>query len=165
MKLILAVIIAAILVAAGGWYLMKLPAPGADTAPPAQEASSATQAPFSPEYSPGNLLLGTDASTALGTYLIASNGFTLYTYTRDKEGVSSCSGLCAQNWPPYTVASKAVLKNIQKGVGGTVDAISRTDGDMQVTYNGAPLYFWSKDKKSGDTTGQGVGGVWFVAKP
>jgi hypothetical protein len=28
-----------------------------------------------------------------------------------------------------------------------------------------PLYYYAKDAKAGDTTGQGVGGKWFVASP
>jgi predicted lipoprotein with Yx(FWY)xxD motif len=55
--------------------------------------------------------------------------------------------------------------NAQAGVGGVLGTIARTDGALQVTYNGAPLYYWKNDTKSGDTTGQNVGGVWFVVKP
>jgi len=36
---------------------------------------------------------------------------------------------------------------------------------MQVTYNGAPLYYFASDSKAGDVTGQGVGNVWFAATP
>ena len=43
--------------------------------------------------------------------------------------------------------------------------ISRDDGREQVTYNGLPLYYFANDKAPGDTKGQGVGGVWFVAAP
>jgi predicted lipoprotein with Yx(FWY)xxD motif len=35
----------------------------------------------------------------------------------------------------------------------------------QMTYNGWPLYYYIKDKAPGDTTGQGVGGTWFVVPP
>ena len=36
---------------------------------------------------------------------------------------------------------------------------------MQVAYGGAPLYYYSLDKAAGDTKGQGVGDVWFIAQP
>ncbi len=116
-------------------------------------------------YVQGNLLLGTDSTAKLGTYLIAYNGMTLYRYTKDTAKVSNCTGQCAVNWPPYVVPSIDALSNIQAGVNGKVGSINRADGSIQVTYNGSPLYFYVGDKNSGDTTGQNVGGVWFVLKP
>ena len=52
-----------------------------------------------------------------------------------------------------------------EGANGQVGVITRADGTYQVTYNGIPLYFYDKDKNVGDTTGQGVGGTWFVVSP
>jgi predicted lipoprotein with Yx(FWY)xxD motif len=46
-----------------------------------------------------------------------------------------------------------------------VSTITRADGSAQLTYKGMPLYFWKSDVKPGDTTGNGVGGVWSVVKP
>ena len=51
------------------------------------------------------------------------------------------------------------------GANGTLATITRDDGTMQVTYNGMPLYGFAADKAPGDTKGDGVGGVWSVAKP
>jgi len=48
---------------------------------------------------------------------------------------------------------------------GAIATTTRTDGSLQVTYNGMPLYYWASDQKPGDTTGQNVGGVWFVVNP
>jgi predicted lipoprotein with Yx(FWY)xxD motif len=48
------------------------------------------------------------------------------------------------------------------GLTGTIGTISRPDGTTQVTYNGWPLYRYSKDAKAGDATGQGVGGIWYA---
>ena len=112
-----------------------------------------------------NLALGTDASATLGTYLIAYNGMTVYTYSPDTNNKSNCYGTCAQNWPPYLVGAEDNVQQLKAGVNGKVDTIIRTDGGIQVTYNGHPLYFYIKDKQSGDTTGRNVGGVWFVVKP
>src|SRR5262249_11557545 len=100
-------------------------------------------------------------------YLVAANGMTLYHFTKDTPGVSNCSGQCAVQWPPYTVSSSTAAAGLPGGsaVGGTISTIVRSDGTMQVTYNGEPLYFWYKDVNPGDTTGQNVGGVWFVVAP
>jgi len=111
-----------------------------------------------------NLTLGTDASDELGTYLVAWNGMTLYTYSPDTAGVSNCSGQCAVNWPPYIVTSTDTLVG-ESPIAGKISTITRTDGSMQITYNDAPLYFYIKDTNPGDTVGQAVGGVWYVVKP
>ncbi len=113
-----------------------------------------------------NLILGLNADAKLGSYLSAYNGMTLYTYDPDKQapGASACTGSCAALWPPYTVSSAQEI-NVPANITGKVGVIKRADGKLQVIYNGRPLYFYLKDTKSGDISGQGVGGVWFVAKP
>lgn len=103
----------------------------------------------------------TDAT--LGTYLAATNGMTLYTFTRDTPGVSNCSGVCITNWPAYIVDPAGLSAPAEAS--GALGTITRADGNIQLTYNQMPLYFWHGDSKPGDTTGNNVGGVWFVAKP
>ena len=99
----------------------------------------------------------------LGDYLVDAKGMTLYLFTKDTPGVTNCSGGCLKAWPAL-VAAGAVTAG--PGVAGKLDVITRADdGSKQVTYNGYPLYYWTKDKAPGDTTGQGVGGVWFVVPP
>lgn len=110
------------------------------------------------------LVLNTATDPTLGTYLVAANGMTLYTFANDKPGISNCIGVCATNWPPYSVTATTPL-TAASGITGTLDTITRADGSMQLTYNSIPLYFWHLDSKPGDTTGNGFGGVWFVAKP
>lgn len=164
MKTIIAIVVVA-LVVFGGWWWMQHP-PAAPVPAEVQTSTTSqdtTQNPYA--YAPGNLLLGTDATSSIGTYLIASNGMTLYTYAKDTEGISNCTGLCAKAWPPYMVDNRDVLRNVQAGVNGAVGTTVRADGSMQVTYKGEPLYFFSQDKVSGDVAGQGVGSVWYVAKP
>ncbi len=100
----------------------------------------------------------------LGYFLVGPNGMTLYLFTNDAEGVSNCSGDCAVNWPPLTVAD-AMNVTTQPGLVGEVGTITRDDGSIQVTYNGMPLYYWKDDMAPGDATGQGVGDVWYVVKP
>lgn len=48
------------------------------------------------------------------------------------------------------------------GIGGTFGAATRADASSQLTYDGAPLYTWIKDKKPGDMIGQGVEGIWWA---
>ena len=128
-------------------------------APAASDATAATAATDAgpPVVSPS----GTDE---LGPFLVGPNGHTLYVFTRDEPGVSNCTAGCIANWPPLLVSTGAQPSG-GDGVGGELGTIDRADGGRQVTYDGAPLYFWANDAAPGETNGHGVGGVWFVATP
>lgn len=91
---------------------------------------------------------------------VGSNGMTLYTFDRDAagSGKSVCNGPCAQNWPPLMAAAGAAAN-------GEWAVVTRDDGSKQWAYKGKPLYFWVKDQKAGDRTGDGVNNVWRLAKP
>ncbi len=108
--------------------------------------------------------LAISSSDTLGDFLIGPNGMTLYVFAKDEMGVSNCVDQCAANWPPLTVGTSQEVA-VGEGVGGEVGTIERADGTLQVTYNGMPLYYWINDVVPGDTTGQNVGEVWFVAVP
>lgn len=96
--------------------------------------------------------------TSKGKVLAGENGMTLYTYKKDAKGVSNCYDKCAANWPPLVVPASTKAA-------GAYTIVDRKDGSKQLAKDGMPLYFWIKDKKMGDTTGDGVGDVWNVAKP
>ncbi|OCP17689.1 MULTISPECIES: hypothetical protein [unclassified Ensifer] len=96
--------------------------------------------------------------TAKGNVLAAANGMTLYTYKDDKGGVSSCYDECAKNWPPFMVEGDAAAE-------GAFTIVERKDGAKQWAKDGMPLYFFIKDAKMGDITGDGLKGEWDVVKP
>ncbi len=98
----------------------------------------------------------------LGSILTGTKGMTLYMYTRDALGISNCYDQCAVNWPPLLADGDP---SAPSGLQGAIGKTQRKDGSWQVTYNGMPLYYWIRDQKPGDTTGQNVGGVWFVLNP
>jgi predicted lipoprotein with Yx(FWY)xxD motif len=90
---------------------------------------------------------------------------TLYTLSADTGGMSSCSSACASIWPPVTVA--AGVTPAGTGTKGTLATTTRSDGSLQVTYNGQPVYTFVGDKSAGATTGNGIksfGGTWSVVK-
>jgi predicted lipoprotein with Yx(FWY)xxD motif len=98
----------------------------------------------------------------LGSILTDAQGMTLYLYTKDEQGTSNCYDQCATAWPPLLTDTDPTGPDmIAAGLGLS----ERADGSQQVTYNGLPLYYWYKDSKPGETTGQNVGGVWFVVNP
>lgn len=108
--------------------------------------------------------IGVGGNEDLGSFLVDSNGMTLYVFTNDEAGVSNCNDDCATSWPPFTVASAEDLIP-QNGLSGNLNVIERTDGSLQVAYNEMPLYYWAEDAVVGDANGHTLGGVWFVAKP
>ena len=96
-----------------------------------------------------------EADSALGKIYVDEKGMTLYTFDKDEMNKSNCYDDCAVNWPPLTAGADAVAE-------GEWTVVERTDGTSQWAYEGKPVYLWIKDMKAGDTTGDGVGGVWHV---
>ena len=92
--------------------------------------------------------------------LVGSNNMTLYTFAKDTagSGKSMCNGPCAANWPPLLVDGSPA-------VSGDYSVITRDDGKKQLAFKGMPLYFWVKDTKPGDKTGDGfLNGAWKIVK-
>jgi len=119
-----------------------------------------------PEPTPGevvdDLISVTDIGGGFGPVLTTADGFVLYIFTNDEEGVSNCSGNCATAWPPLTVTGPN--PPTVEGATGEFTLITRDDGSTQVAYEGQPLYTYAADINPGTANGDGVGGVWFVAK-
>ncbi len=97
------------------------------------------------------------ADSANGKIYVDANGMSLYTYDKDEAGKSNCYDKCATNWPPFAAAADAKAE-------GEWTIVERTDGTKMWAYDGKPLYTFIKDKAKGDVTGEGVGGVWHLAK-
>ncbi len=107
------------------------------------------------------------SSTTLGSYLTDKDGNTLYYFSNDADGANNCTGGCIAAWPIFNITG---LTAVQLGPGltlGDFKNISTPNGN-QLTYKGWPLYYYSPGgvrELPGQTTGEAVGGVWFVAKP
>ena len=122
----------------------------------------------------------TSSNSMTQTYLTGKNGLALYTFDKDDINESVCYGTpdakplgsCEARWPVFYSAD---LSNLPAGTirsdFGTIDrnltkALKDDSGKViatkQTTYKGEPLYYWFKDAKSGDTTGDWVGGVWHL---
>ncbi len=96
--------------------------------------------------------------TDKGKVIADEKGMTLYTFKKDESGKSNCYDDCAVKWPPYIAADGAAAD-------GDYTLVDRKDGKKQWALKGMPLYFWVKDTKQGDATGDGVGKVWDAARP
>lgn len=122
-------------------------------------------APASSSSAGANARVGV-ASSQLGRILVDGRGRTLYLFAKDKHGKSSCSGLCAGYWPALATKSRPkAINGARKALLGTT---RRSDGSLQVTYRGHPLYRFSGDTAAGQTSGEGLtdfGGGWWAVSP
>lgn len=132
-------------------------APQATTAPATAAATTAaTTAPTAAATTAAAATVDAREVGTMGTILVASsNGMTVYIFTKDVKdsGTSVCTGGCLETWPALTVQAGG-SPVAGAGVTGTLGTITRADnGELQVTYNGLPLYFFKNDKAPGDTAG------------
>jgi predicted lipoprotein with Yx(FWY)xxD motif len=136
------------------------------TTPPTKSTPAATSTPSSPSTTAGVALIATKHSK-LGTVLAGGRKrLTLYLFEGDKGTASQCSGACAQIWPPLTTTGTPRLAGAARAA--DLGTTRRADGTIQVTYKGHPLYYYTKDKDSGDAYGEGVklfGAEWYVLAP
>ncbi|HYK95153.1 MAG TPA: hypothetical protein VE011_04685 [Candidatus Dormibacteraeota bacterium] len=142
-----AVILAACSSQAGG---------GATTAPTTNAGSTGAAG--------GGISLTLATGGPLGSFVTGKNGMSLYVFGKDTATTSACNTAnnCQTTWPPLTVTMASDV-TAGSGVTGTIGTITRTDGTLQVTLGGHPLYYYSGDSKAGDTAGQGLFNLWYVA--
>ena len=97
---------------------------------------------------------------AVDGVLVNSGGMTVYTFDKDAagSGKSVCNGPCAKLWPPVMAAADGRAE-------GNWSVVTRDDGARQWAYKGKPVYYWAKDTKAGDRTGDGFNNVWRLARP
>jgi predicted lipoprotein with Yx(FWY)xxD motif len=129
--------------------------------------NAAPAATVAPTAAPTVLPTPGPATVSLSSagYFVGPDGMTLYTFDNDTLGHSVCEADCLENWPTLNVGSTPEIT-----VGPGLDlaeftAITRDDGGVQVTYKLIPLYYFAGDQATGDTKGDGVGGVWHLAMP
>jgi predicted lipoprotein with Yx(FWY)xxD motif len=157
----LAVTVALVLAACGGSGSSSSSGssstPGYGTAKPSTSNSANSSAAAS--------VLSTKTSS-LGTFLVDGNGRALYLWDADHGSKSTCSGACAQAWPPLTTTTTPKAGGAVKA--SLLGTTKRADGSREVTYAGHPLYYFAGDTAPGQTTGQGSNGFgapWWVVTP
>jgi predicted lipoprotein with Yx(FWY)xxD motif len=161
-RLLLPVLLAATLAAACGGSSSPS-ASGSSASGGAYSSGAATNTPAAPSSSAATVKTATGAA---GTFLVDAKGRALYLWVADKGSNSTCSGSCAQAWPPLTTTGKP-----QAGTGAKTSLLGttkRSDGTLEVTYAGHPLYYFAGDATPGQTTGQGsdgFGAYWWVVAP
>ncbi|MEP7142279.1 MAG: hypothetical protein ABI707_05395 [Ferruginibacter sp.] len=108
-----------------------------------------------------------DSNAQVGSHLVDKDGKTLYIFANDVSGVSNCTGGCLTTWAPYT--KDDATTTFSDGISSSDFAtITLASGAKQTTYKGWPLYYYTPGgtvETAGQTTGEGIGNIWFVAKP
>lgn len=108
----------------------------------------------------------TAQDSPFGRVLFDANGQVVYVFQVDRRNRSNCtSAACVRAWPP-------VLTEERPTAGAGVDAAlvgttRRSDGTLQVTYDGRPLYFYEHERP-GEIKCHNVdlhGGLWWVVEP
>jgi predicted lipoprotein with Yx(FWY)xxD motif len=126
-------------------------------------ATSSSPAPATPTSA---ATIAVANNSKLGQLLVDGSGRTLYLFEADKGTSSTCYGQCAAYWPPLLTNGAPIA-----GTGASASLLgttTRTDGTVEVTYGGHPLYYVVTDHNPGDATGQGVnnfGAPWDVVGP
>lgn len=133
-------------------------APTATTGP---DTATTTPAGSSTSAAGGETPGVTVASSSIGQILVDPNGLTLYVFTQDSDGESTCYDACASSWP-HVPADTPIGSGVDPALFGST---TRTDGTEQLTIDGQPLYFFAGDQEPGDLLGQGLNDVWFAVGP
>jgi predicted lipoprotein with Yx(FWY)xxD motif len=105
-------------------------------------------------------------NVSLGAVLVDVNGNSLYLFESDTTSMSTCYGSCAVTWKPLTTTDTPIaLTGVMQSLRATT---TRTDGTLQVTYHGHPLYYYAGDTHAGGIKGEGLqcfGGGWDIVSP
>jgi len=141
----------------GGTWSAITPAGTAATSAGAAPTSTASASAASATVQTGQATVG----AAPEAVLTDSLGKTLYYRTSDTASTASCSGGCANVWPPLTATGSPTGST---GVTGKLSVVAGANGS-QVQYNGHFLYRYASDTAAGQAKGEGVAGVWHVATP
>jgi predicted lipoprotein with Yx(FWY)xxD motif len=137
---------------------------------PAEAPAATTGAPAAPAQAPGAPVVNGPASLIkknipkMGSVVTDKDGRVMYRFDKDSKSPakSNCDGTCAKVWPPVLTLGIPVVDGVDPTL---VDTVVRTDGTMQVTIGGWPVYTYIGDKKPLAWTGQGVAGTWWVIAP
>jgi predicted lipoprotein with Yx(FWY)xxD motif len=151
-KLSLPIAASLLLAACGGSSSSKTTSSAAVGVKPAAQTSSSSS----------GAVVKTASIPSLGTILTDSQGMTLYHLSGERNGKFICtSSACLGVWHPLV----APAAGAPSGGVGSLGTVRRSDGTVQVTYKGAPLYTFAQDKQAGEANGQGIKdvGTWSAA--
>jgi predicted lipoprotein with Yx(FWY)xxD motif len=155
---------AAPLVAGAAALIAACGSSGTPSASNSTTSAPATHASVTPQSGGSTVTIMTQ-STSKGTVLTNAQGRTIYWFAIDTPTASKCTGTCLQYWPPVIgTPTAAPGTSLPMGFG----TIKGTNGQLQATYDGHPLYTYMGDSAAGQVTGNGLnlsGGLWWAMTP
>ena len=159
--LVLASVALAAACSSSGSTTTAAPSVAAPVTPAPSAAAPTEPASEAPSAATGSATISL-STTALGDIIVEDEGKTVYAFTPDSAGTSTCYDKCAENWPPLLAEDGATLTAGTGLDASKLTTVDRTDGTKQIKYGDWPLYYFAGDAKAGDTNGQGVGTKWYV---
>jgi predicted lipoprotein with Yx(FWY)xxD motif len=119
----------------------------------------------SPSLTPAPGTVITTGDSPFGVMLFGERGQAVYMFDRERTSIPDCYDECAAAWPPVITDGAP-----QAGAGADptlLGTTQRTDGSVQVTYAGHPLYSYANEGP-GEVLCHDVflnGGWWYVVTP
>src|SRR6185437_2606931 len=108
-----------------------------------------------------------DSNAQVGTHIVDKDGRSLYFFSNDVNGgLANCTGGCLTSFPIFN-ADMATTTFGNGLLASDFKTITLASGAPQTTYKGWPLYYFAQSgvpEPAGQTNGEGVGNIWFVAK-
>jgi predicted lipoprotein with Yx(FWY)xxD motif len=152
------------------WMAASLLAAAAVVGLTACGTSSSNPPPTPPKAtSTGNAASSSDMAAGIKTtsvggrvVLTDSAGYVLYWFAIDTPTTSKCNGTCATYWPPL-IGTPSLASGVS--LSGKLGTIKRSNGELQATYDGHPLYTFKSDTSAGMDSGNGIntsGGFWWA---
>jgi predicted lipoprotein with Yx(FWY)xxD motif len=128
----------------------------ADTTPDESGTPSATRT------AGASVTIEVSQDAIVGPFLVDEQGLALYVYANDTTDTSTCMDDCAAEWPPLLITGAGATAGTGVDASKLGTAV-RSDGGIQVTYNGHPLYYFADDMQSGDMEGHGVNDFFLIS--
>jgi predicted lipoprotein with Yx(FWY)xxD motif len=134
-------------------------------------SSSPSSTPSAANTPNANSAANSNTVTATGIKLMSvggrkvltdSAGFVLYWFALDTPTASNCNGSCATYWPPV-IGTPSLASGVS--LSGKLGTIKRSNGQLQATYLGHPLYTFKSDTSAGEDSGNALnasGGLWWA---
>jgi predicted lipoprotein with Yx(FWY)xxD motif len=94
--------------------------------------------------------------SGVGTVLVDSKGFALYSPDQERSGTVRCTGSCTAIWVPLTLSQGVSGPTASSSLMSKLGTVMRPDGKSQVTFDGKPLYRFVPDGSPGKVTGNGA---------